>query len=510
MLVVIKEWFVNVIYILSFVIFFYLMLFTGIGRAWIPLDQYERVFFLNSNLFTIVIFLVFLLGMIGVRKLLVRLEATWLFTVLTVIYLALGFYLIRFADEMIRSDALSVFTSAINFNNGDYSSLAKGNYLAQYPHQLGVLTFERLLLEISENTKFFFFINLIFVIGINFFQWRTNKMILNNELAVKYAILLSFLFIPQFFFILFIYGLIPGMLCLVISVYGMTKYFKVGKMRYFAVNLIFITLAGLLKNNFMIAAIAMSFVYILNAIQRKRCKLFCYSLVLLLCVNAASSGIVRYYEHESGITINQAMPKILYLTMGLQDDPEKTTLGGWWNSYHEKTHADADYDPTISAEQGKRDLKERAEYLANHPQYTIRFFHKKVRSTWTEPMFQSVWTGPLEGTGQQVQTRFLQQVYHGKTIYSIMNYVMQVYLFWIYLSVLIVLIMLLRKNSQDNDLESNYIVFTLLFFLGGFTFHFFWETKSQYTYPYVYFLIPYAAMILSSIPSVLKKQMIKS
>lgn len=34
--------------------------------------------------------------------------------------------------------------------------------------------------------------------------------------------------------------------------------------------------------------------------------------------------------------------------------------------------------------------------------------------------------------------------------------------------------------------------FSLIFFAGGFVFHLFWETKSQYMLPYVVLLIPVA------------------
>ena len=50
----------------------------------------------------------------------------------------------------------------------------------------------------------------------------------------------------------------------------------------------------------------------------------------------------------------------------------------------------------------------------------------------------------------------------------------------------LIFLLLHRKRFEGWEL------FTL-FFVGGLIFHTFWEGKSQYTYPYVFCLIPFAA-----------------
>ena len=49
---------------------------------------------------------------------------------------------------------------------------------------------------------------------------------------------------------------------------------------------------------------------------------------------------------------------------------------------------------------------------------------------------------------------------------------------------------LIKNRKTDIYLET---IPLTLYFIGGFIFHLFWETKSQYAYPYVVFIIPVAA-----------------
>ena len=78
-----------------------------------------------------------------------------------------------------------------------------------------------------------------------------------------------------------------------------------------------------------------------------------------------------------------------------------------------------------------------------------------------------------------------------------------VYKFILYTSVLVVWsiliftiftlsIKLFKKSAKL--LNSDYLLYATLFFIGGFVFHTFWETKSQYVYQYTATLIPVASV----------------
>ena len=44
------------------------------------------------------------------------------------------------------------------------------------------------------------------------------------------------------------------------------------------------------------------------------------------------------------------------------------------------------------------------------------------------------------------------------------------------------------------SINENYLLYAVIFFIGGFLFHTFWETKAQYVYQYTASLIPVASV----------------
>ena len=79
------------------------------------------------------------------------------FAGLAVIVMVAGVYLIANSDGTLRSDPLYAYETALELRDGNYSSLAKGGYLYYFPHQLGLITYERVLLVFSSNTIISFF-----------------------------------------------------------------------------------------------------------------------------------------------------------------------------------------------------------------------------------------------------------------------------------------------------------------------------------------------------------------
>ncbi|HFI0516373.1 TPA: hypothetical protein ACGOXF_001912, partial [Streptococcus suis] len=50
--------------------------------------------------------------------------------------------------------------------------------------------------------------------------------------------------------------------------------------------------------------------------------------------------------------------------------------------------------------------------------------------------------------------------------------------------------------KKINDVDFNLLIF-LIYLIGGFIFHIFWETKARYVFPYVYLLLPIVAFNIS-------------
>lgn len=137
-----------------------------------------------------------------------------------------------------------------------------------------------------------------------------------------------------------------------------------------------------------------------------------------------------------------------------------------------------------------QDLKKLIIHFLQHPDYAFKFFYEKVISTWTEPTFQSIWTGPQTARQQYTFTSLLQSIYEGKAGYQSVYIFSLLVLFSIYLFSMISMIYQLVKRGLNSSAMQLYPV---IFFLGGFFFHLVWETKSQYVYIYIFLLLPIAA-----------------
>lgn len=63
------------------------------------------------------------------------------------------------------------------------------------------------------------------------------------------------------------------------------------------------------------------------------------------------------------------------------------------------------------------------------------------------------------------------------------------------MSLILTVKLLFKKTGKIND----FVVIALLFLTGGFLFHTFWETKSQYVWQYISLLIPLASFEINEL-----------
>ncbi|MGO2892450.1 MAG: hypothetical protein ACTIC2_10735 [Enterococcus devriesei] len=459
------------------------------------MNKFEEVHFtfsyLSNFMVVPILFFCLFISFYALKKL-----KDWqIFLFLSAISSIISLYLILNVDSSLRADALKIFQCANEFNRNNYNELRKGFYVANYPHQLGMITIERLLIKISNSPRIIFFANALSLIGINLFQWRTTNIIFKNNAAInKITIILSFLFIPQLFFVLFAYGLILGLFAFYISIYLTFKYFDTKKIIYSIISVFPFIISYLIKNNFLIGILAIVVLYIFHLLKFNSWKNLIFIVLITFTFFFASPTLSKIYERKSDMIIENQMPKSLYLAMGLQDDQSVTTYRGWYNGFHKKVFEEVKHQPVKANKIAKKEITKRIVYFAKKPVYSFDFFGGKVTSTWNDPMFQSVWSGPLESTGQFTKTKLLRNIYNGRFIYKYLNIFMNA-LVVIILSTTasFVLLDLIRIKKRETNV---YIIFCSLYFIGGFIFHLFWETKSQYVYPYIFFLIPISASVL--------------
>ena len=64
--------------------------------------------------------------------------------------------------------------------------------------------------------------------------------------------------------------------------------------------------------------------------------------------------------------------------MGLRDDPNRQSLGGWYDAYNTKILKRNKYDENLATEMATRDLKDILIHFRKHPAYALKFFYEKV------------------------------------------------------------------------------------------------------------------------------------
>ena len=455
----------------------------------------EAVVVFNNGLLFLLLFFTIIFFIIKYGSKIDFISEKQLFIALVLIYIIIGIYFIVSADTSLRDDAWLVYNDVLSFKSGNFESLLPGNHLSYFPHQLGLITYESLLLLFSVNTRILFFANLVWVILINFIMSKITKLLIpEDSRAVKYTIILSFLFIPQFFFILFAYGTVPGFLCFLTSVYFMLLYL-VKKKRYgLLLNILFITFACLLRQNYLIGAIAIMLIYVLNALREKKIQNIAIIAGILFSLTLSQNILGCFYSYQSGFVVGDGVPKILWIAMGLQDDPYSDRTGGWFNDYAKKTYYESGYDAAVASETAINNILDRFDYFAHNIDDAYDFFKNKIISTWCDPLFQSVWSGPLKTRGQETYSPLLANLYNGGMSYKILAAFSNMFVCIIYL---FSIVFLRLHTGKKKDTLNEYILIFPLFIIGTFFYHLFSETKSQYVYQAVFALIPLTAQGIS-------------
>ena len=126
----------------------------------------------------------------------------------------------------------------------------------------------------------------------------------------------------------------------------------------------------------------------------------------------------------------------------------------------------------------KTKIKERLEYFAKNPGYTVNFYQNKLTTTWAESTYSALFNNGI------TEESNLKWIKAPLTFY-------QKALIILTFSCAIIVLIQKRKNLS---LE---LIFLVIIFLGGFCFHILWEAKSRYIIPYIVVIIPIASIIIS-------------
>ncbi len=463
--------------------------------AFVAYDQSERVAIVRDlpfdSLLIGLLLVAFLWGVVILCEKLAqkgKFRELWLYLFFCALYLLGGGLLISNVGEVLREDPLRVYETARQFAVNDYQALEAGGYIFHKLHQLGLVTYERILGLVSFDVKFLFWINLLLVNGINYLTYKLADLTFAHNRRVNVVtICLSYLFLPQFFFVVFAYGLVPGFFFMLLGIYLIERYFRDKKWYQWLLAVSCVAVAALLKSNYLIAGITMGILCFLQFWKKREKILLLIALLSVLVPVGAQKTLPLVYQLETGMEINAGEPMLTYVAMGI--NPMNEGIGpGWYDGSNYMWYKDTGYDNQATAQKAKDCIENCFVVYRQDPVGSAKFFMRKIVSQWCEPLFQSVWSGPLEVMGQQAETEGLRKLYRGEGAEPILRICMKALL--VLVNVL-ALGYLFVKRKEKPGTEYAYV-----FFVGGFLFHLFWEAKSQYIYPYVFVLLPSCAWMV--------------
>lgn len=322
----------------------------------------------------------------------------------------------------------------------------------------------------------------------------------DRTLLRKIVMLLSFCFLPQFFYLFYAYGQVPGMAFLTIALYFAVRAIHKETGWCVVPMLLFIAAACVVRMNYAIGGIAMIIVYLLYALKRRKWIYLAVILCVGLSIVLPKNLVNYYYEKVADTDLSQGMPFSLHIAMGLQENEEPWRAAGWYNDFNDKTYLNSECDVGMAHRIAMKSIEDRLHTFLTNPGYAVDFFGEKIITTWCEPTFQSIWSGPLISMNNTTEVPLLHDLYSGGAVFGILASAMNALSVMIFgFSAAYILWKIFRDKSALNVLE----LFGIVFFMGGFLFHLAWETKSQYVYPYVILLIPVAGngvhMVFSSL-----------
>lgn len=470
---------------LSSVFYRTILLMDGSEFAYIHRNSFMIV---GISILSVILFFILL-------RFIIKLPSKIILLLGTIFYLVLGIYLIIHQNDILRHDALEVYKSAKNLNQLNYSSLKQlVGYLYKYPHQIGLVTFERVLLFIfgSNNIKALFFVNLILCICDNLLLFKITESLFSDSNVNKILLVLSFLFLPHIFFILFVYGINYGLFLVLLSLFFLIRFIDDKKWINLVGTLIPLVLAVIIRSNYIIMAMTIFIILILDFLRTKSWKNILLAILPFILISLLNGLLVNSYEKASKISEIDGEPKIAWVAMGLDDNPTYNRLPGWYDAYVENVYTKHNGNEDKITNDSKKLINSRLNIFLKNPGYTVNFFKNKFISTWTDSLFQSVWSGPnssMPVEGQLVNGKLMSSIYRGGIAYKILYYYSSVILIIIYIGAMISMLISMRNMRTSNLFI---LVFTI-YLTGGVLFHLIWETKSQYVYPYVYLLLPLTA-----------------
>lgn len=413
----------------------------------------------------------------------------WVAVLISIAMVVSAWVFIDAAHHYSVADQSWLHLGAVNVAEGNADLLKDYSYFRTYPYQIYLLDIFAILFRLFRTTEEIavYHVQAVMVGFSAFAIFNITRELFQSRKAELISLLCVLVFFPMRIYSAYFYGETLGSCA---SLYAIWFFLRMNKneeitsskrILYGILTGIFLLLASLARNALIIVAVAMCIIQILKMLQ---CRswisfvAFCLSLVICLGGRFMIGGLI---ERQTGISQENGMPAILWITMGFQDpDQERAALGGY-NGYNLTTFEECGCDVEAAFYRGYQDLKDRFLEWMSKPNEMLQFIKMKILQQWNEPTY-----GCIAMTSFTTEPDdWVISLYDNSGAPWLINCLNQ------YQSVTYLLLLtgfLFLRDKQD---AVHYLIGLIL--IGGLIFTIIWESKSRYVYPYAVLAIPFIA-----------------
>lgn len=403
---------------------------------------------------------------------------------------------IHMSNTAPQADQRAVYDHAAAFNRGDYSGLKKGGYVGVYQQQLGLISFMRLILLLGGDYRTFQYLSAVMAGCLVFFGYQAVKLLSGNMRMQECYLLLAVCCVPMYVYAAYVYGEVISSALIMLAAWMLLSCFK----RFsWGMSIAFGMIVGLsvqFRKNVLIMAVGFFIAIAVKMfagakIKRKQMLALAFSLIMGIML---SNAFVRDGVYRGRISDDsKSMPALLHVAMGCNWDGQTP---GWYNGYNWNTYHEFGCDVQAAGQEAVKTIHAFWDHCMSDHDFAVDFFVQKIVAQWEAPMYQCL---VMNNCFAGEQSKLAQRVYSGRTQKWIERF-MNIYQLIIYGGIFLLII---RKWKDFERIE--YFVLLIGVF-GGFLFSLIWEAKTRYIFPYLLFMMPYAAMGLEGILQWIKKE----
>ncbi len=385
-------------------------------------------------------------------------------------------------------DAEKMFACASGLSIGSYNEWLPGGYAHMWPFQNTYILFVWFLgffFPFLELFKAFYYISIASYVMTVVSIYKMMQLLVKEKALVSIQGVMMALYLPFAFMTMCMYGDSIGYGFAALAMYLAVKYTKTEKLYQLILSGCALFVGISFKQNTMIIFVGILAILFLHAVSQKKdiLRRSLFAAIFLVIVLVGISIPNRIIHSITGINDFEGNSKWAHLAMGLQEGDKGY---GWYNSYNYDIFVENDYDNEKTGQDALESIRSSVDYFVENPDYAWKFFNLKLASEWNNPTFECFHNQNSRITAVELSSFVKSTINDGGKVNILLIWILD-----IGQSVLLFGILLYFLHEDKENYQQ---LLPGLLFIGAFLFWMFWEAKSRYVVPYLFFLIPYCIM----------------